>query len=138
MEIDDANEAISQHWLTGWNAIHGSLTADPVACLLRNEIGDAGTEWVRMAVKPPSGQIQTLDAQQRERRVIVWVQIFTFPGAGSRRGWQLARDASSVLETPVISVGSESIWTDAARVDDAGNDGAWDIYLVQVPMRWYD
>jgi hypothetical protein len=138
VDIDDANEAIAQHWRTGWDALHGTSTSDPVTDTAVGEPGAAGSEWVRMAVKPPAGQIQTLDAQQRERRAIAWVQIFTTPTNGSRRAWQLARDACSILEAPqVIQSGSERIWADAATVIDAGADGAWLYFLVTVPVRWY-
>ena len=134
----DANEAIVQAWRTGWDALHGSLTADPVTDVLEGEIGESGTEWVRLAVVPMPSALQTLDAAQRERNAIVSVQIFTLPTAGTRRASELVDDVRSVLEAKVIASGSERLWTLEASSAPGQSDGAWLMRLVTIRARWYD
>ncbi|MEO7095152.1 MAG: hypothetical protein ABI175_17965, partial [Polyangiales bacterium] len=133
----DANEAISQAWAIGWDAIHGDSSGDAVADVLEGEIGDAGSEWVRMAIVPSVSQLQTLDAQQRERTAIISVQIFTLPVSNTRRVSELVDDVRSVLEAKVFASSSERIWTMAATATPGVNDGAWVMRLVTVPCRWY-
>lgn len=134
----DANEAIVQAWRAGWDALHGSATADPVTDVLEGEIGESGTEWVRLAIVPTTSALQTLDAAQRERTAIISVQIFTLPASGTRRASELVDDVRSVLEAKVFSSGSERIWTLAASAANGQSDGAWLMRIVTVPARWYD
>lgn len=133
----DANEAIVQAWRTGWDALHGSLTADEVTDVLEGEIGESGTEWVRLAIVPTVSALQTLDAQQRERNAIIAVQIFTLPSSGTRRASELVDDVRSVLEAQVISSGSERLWTYEATAANGQSDGAWLMRVVTVRARWY-
>lgn len=133
----DANEAIAQAWRTGWDALHGSSSGDAVTDVAEGEIGESGSEWVRLAVVPGPSALQTLDAQQRERTAIVAVQIFTLPTSGTRRASELVDDVRSVLEAKVISSGSERIWTLAASAANGQSDGAWLMRIVTVPVRWY-
>lgn len=137
MNDADANEAIAQAWRTGWDALHGSLSGDAVTDVLEGEIGESGSEWVRLAVVPSVSQLQTLDAQQRERNAIVSVQIFTLPTSGTRRASQLVDDVRSVLEAKVFASGAGRIWTHAASAQNGQSDGAWLMRLVTVPARWY-
>lgn len=134
----DANEAIAQAWRSGWDALHGSLTLDPVTDVLEGEIGESNTEWVRFSIVPMPSQLQTLDAAQRERTAIISVQIFTLPASGTRRASELIDDIRSVLEAKVFSSGSERIWTLAASAQNGQSDGAWLMRIVTVPARWYD
>lgn len=133
----DANEAIVQAWRTGWDALHGSLTLDPVTDVLEGEIGESGTEWVRLAVVPSVSQLQTLDAAQRERNAFISVQIFTLPTGGTRRASELVDDVRSVLEAKVFASGGECVWTMAASSQPGQSDGAWLMRIVTVPCRWY-
>lgn len=132
----DANEAISQAWRTGWDALHGTSSGDAVTDVLEGDIGAAGSEWVRMTIVSSLSQLQTLDAQQRERTAIVSVQIFTAP-TNTRRASELVDDVRDVLEAKVFASGSERIWTAAATSSPAQPDGAWIMRLVTVPVRWY-
>lgn len=132
----DANEAIAQAWRTGWNLIHGSSSGDPVTDVLEGDIGEASSEWVRMAVVPSVSQLQTLDAQQRERTAIISIQIFTAP-TNTRRASELVDDVREVLEAKVFTSGSECIWTGAASAGPGQPDGTWIMRLVTVPVRWY-
>lgn len=133
----DANEAIAQAWRAGWDALHGSATADPVTDVAEGEIGSSGAEWVRFAIVPGPSQLQTLDAAQRERTAIIAIQIFTLPTSGTRRASVLVGDVRSVLEAKVFTSGSERIWTMAASSSNAPSDGAWLMRVVTVPVRWY-
>lgn len=133
----DACEAIAQAWRTGWDTLHGSGSGDEVADVLEGEIGESDSEWVRLAIVPGPSQLQTLDAQQRERTALIAVQIFTPPAAGTRRATELVDDVRTVLEAQVFSSGSERIWTHAATAANAPNDGAWLMRIVTVPCRWY-
>lgn len=133
----DTNEAIAQAWRTGWDALHGALSGDVVTDVLEGEIGESGSEWVRMSIAPMPSQLQTLDAAQRERTAIISVQIFTLPASGTRRATELIDDVRSVLEAKVFSSGSERIWTMAASAQNGQSDGAWLMRLVTVPVRWY-
>ncbi len=133
----DATEAIAQAWAIGWDAIHGDSSGDEVPAVFEGEIGDAGSEWVRMAIVPNISQLQTLDAQQRERTAVIAVQIFTLPISGTRRASELVDDVRTVLEAQVLASGTERIWTMAATATPGVNDGAWVMRLVTVPCRWY-
>lgn len=136
MTEEDANEAISQHWNTGWLAAHGPLTADPVAAVIEGSIAESAAEWVRFAIVPSVSQLQTLDASQRERTGFLTVQIFTSP-IGTRRASQLIDSVRAILEAQVIALAGESIWTHAASAQPGIADGAWIMRLVTVPFRWY-
>lgn len=133
----DANEAIAQAWRTGWDALHGSAGADPVTDVAEGEIGESGSEWVRLAVVPVGSQLQTLDAAQRERNALVAVQIFTLPTGGTRRASELIDDVRSVLEAKVFTSGSERVWTLEASAANGQSDGAWLMRIVTVRARWY-
>jgi len=133
---EDANEAIAQHWNTGWIAVHGPLTADPVTSVIEGEIAESAAEWVRFSIVPAGSQLQTLDAQQRERTGFLSVQVFTSP-VGTRRSSELVDDVRTILEAQVIASGSERIWTHAASSGPGQPDGAWTMRLVTVPFRWY-
>lgn len=132
----DANEAITQHWHTEWDALHGSASGDEVAYVLEGDAALSASEWVRFAIVPSVSSLQTLDAAQRERTALLTVQIFTPPNE-TRRASELVDDVRSVLEAQVISSGSERIWTLAASASPGLNDGAWIMRVVSVPVRWY-
>lgn len=132
----DANEAISQHWRTGWEELHGAASGDHVPDVLEGDAALSSSEWVRFAIVPSVSSLQTLDAAQRERTALLAVQVFT-PPSGTRRASTLVDDVRAVLEAQVISSGSERIWTLAASVSPGQNDGAWIMRVVSVPVRWY-
>lgn len=136
MTEEDANEAIAQHWNTGWIAAHGPLTLDPVTQVHEGAIAESASEWVRFAIVPSLSQLQTLDAQQRERTGFLTVQIFTSP-IGTRRSSALIDDVRTILEAQTILLAGESIWTHAASAQPGIPDGAWMMRLVTVPFRWY-
>ncbi len=136
MTEEDANEAISQHWNTGWIAAHGPLTADPVTAVVEGALGESAAEWVRFAIVPSVSSLQTLDAQQRERTGFLAVQIFTSP-IGTRRASEIVDSVRTILEAQVITSAGESIWTHAASAQPGLADGAWIMRLVTIPFRWY-
>lgn len=129
----DANEAIAQHWLTGWTTAHGPLTLDPVTAVHEGDLAASASEWVRFAIVPGLSTIQTLDANQRERTGLITVQIFTSP-IGTRRASALVDSVRAVLESQVID---SAIWTGAASAPPGSETGAWIMRLVTVPFRWY-
>jgi len=133
---EDANEAISQHWNTGWIAAHGPLTADPVTAVVEGDLAESAAEWVRFAIIPSVSSIQTLDAQQRQRTGFLAVQIFTSP-IGTRRSSELVDDVRVILEAQTIVSSGECIWTMAASAAPGIADGAWIMRVVTVPFRWY-
>lgn len=133
----DANEAIAQAWRTGWDALHGPLTADPVTDVLEGEIGEAGTEWVRMAIGDTTSTYETLDGQQREFTTTVSVQIFTFPTSGTRRASELIDNVSSVFRDATAALEAQGIWPGPIQARKAPGDGAWMMRLVTLSMRWY-
>lgn len=132
----DAHEAITRHWRTGWTALHGPASGDPVADVLEGHPASSASEWVRFAIAPSVSSLQTLDAQQRERTALLTVQVFT-PPVGTRRASELVDDVRSVLEAQVIASDSSRIWTLAASASPGLADGAWIMRVVTVPVRWY-
>lgn len=133
----DANEAIVEFWRAGWDLVHGSTSGDQVVDVLEGESSASSTEWVRLAIVPTVSQLQTLDAQQRQRSALVAVQIFTLPASGTRRANKLVDDVRKVLEGKVIGFGSESIWTLEASSSPGPSDGAWLMRVVTVRAQWY-
>ena len=132
----DANEAIAQFWRAGWDTLHGSSSGDEVADVIEGDLASSAAEWVRFAIAPMPSQLQTLDAQQRERNALIAVQIFTSP-IGTRRATELVDDVRTVLEAKVIASGGESIGTLEASAAPGQPDGAWIMRLVTVRARWY-
>src|SRR5690606_21940746 len=48
----EAQETILQQWATGWDALHGSETADPIPYCFDEEVFGAADCWVRVAINP--------------------------------------------------------------------------------------
>ncbi len=128
-----------EHWEEQWELLHPADPDDPdyVPWVAEGEIAESTPTWVRIAVVPSVSQLQTLDAQQRQRTAFVSVQIFTPAGSGTLAANELVDDVRSVLEAQVIASGDERIWTLAASSSPGQSDGAWLMRLVQVPCRWY-
>jgi hypothetical protein len=133
----DANEAIVQHWHTGWTALHGPMSGDSVPYVLEGDPAESAAEWVRLAIVPSLSALQTLDAQQRQRTGFLAVQVFTSPAAGTRRASALADDVRSVLEAQVVASGSQRIHTLAGTTSPGLPNGAWLMRLVTVPFSYY-
>lgn len=138
MNEAQADEAITQHWSAGWEALHG---AGPtfVPWVPLNQITDSTPEYVRLSiVSMTRRQATTGDTKRWRHTGELAVQIFTRANIGTRRAKELAGDVRTVLEGRFITApgDDEPVTTLAGPSRSPQTDGVWFMMLVTVPYSF--
>lgn len=132
---EQLEETLKQLWVTGWEAAHGPLTAEPVPYALENEAKDAADVFVEMTVVP-TVRLRTTQGWtggKYEARGLVMIQVFGPKDDGGARVARLCDHAIAALEDRrigdlVLHEGSQRPAT--LSPDDAAR---WYARIVSVP-----
>lgn len=136
MTEEQAEEAILQHWSTGWA---GTAFA-AVSWTTENAVDDSLAEYARITYVPTVRRNVTLPATRKAQLGRIAVQLFTRAGTGTQRINQMADAVRSVFENKSIYVAGvrEPISTFTGGSERGQTDAVWQMRLVQIEFRYDD
>lgn len=132
---EQLEEAIKLLWVTGWEAAHGPLTAEPVPYALENEAKDAASVFVELTIVPTVRlrATQGRSGAKYDARGLVMVQVFGPVDDGGARVARLCDDVIAALEERRI--GGLVLHEGSARPAalDPDDEARWYARIVSVP-----
>lgn len=109
---------IETRFKTGWEAVYSTI---PIRFKNVPWKQPTGGEWVSLSIIPGDGRQASLGSGKLERQLgIVVVQIFTPKNTGSRRSYDLADAAATILRYQTLSEAGVNVILRAPELANVG------------------
>lgn len=135
--IDEAREAVQEHWKAGWGTTTGYVFENEQNREPQTPKGSTPPAWCRVSVRNLDGFQETLGGignRIYKRKASVYVQVMAPVNAGMRQGAELAYQARALFEG--VRLGEIIFF--GGVVKETRPDGKWYVTLVDVSFEYYE
>lgn len=142
MTEEQAVEAITQRWITGWDALNPIAEIGVVPYTFEGETATAEAYWARVTIIHTSARQITVGGtgtRRIERMGRVWVQLFADLDRGRQLVSRMADAARSVIELQrlVVAGDDEPVVIYSATTNEVDTEGRWVRSTINAPFVYY-